>query len=200
MISVLNHLKAEVEFIRSLSHTLVSIYPSLSLSSSSCPPICMLLSNGKRCIHTKATSNTQLILVQAQNVISKSCCYTEFAFEVVTNEENHLAEIIIIPESKMGSGIHCCPATLTATETHTAIKSQTNTFCEFSPWGIIIVLGMIYFHNYHEMKWQWPICDLNYVIKVIRHAFCKTDLWLTSRELVLYCSLFLHLSRSLSKI
>jgi len=63
----------------------------------------MLLSNGKRYIHTKATSNTQLILVQAQNVISKSCCYSEFAFEVVTNEEN-LAEIIIIPISPRWKG------------------------------------------------------------------------------------------------
>ncbi len=80
----------------------------------------MLLSNGKRYIHTKATSNTQLILEQAQNVISKSCCYTEFAFEV-ENEENHLGGIIIIPKSKTegkdrirDSPLPCIP---TATET-----------------------------------------------------------------------------------
>ncbi len=79
----------------------------------------MLLSNGKRYIHTKATSNTQLILEQAQNVISKSCCY-EFAFEA-ENEENHLGGIIIIPKSKTegkdrirDSPLPCIP---TATET-----------------------------------------------------------------------------------
>lgn len=116
----------------------------------------MLLSNGKRCIHTKATSNTQLILVQAQNVISKSCCYTEFAFEVVTNEENHLAEIIIISESKMGLGIHCYPVTLTATETRTASQKAKQTHLVNSALEllslVLCVFAMIYFHNYHEMK------------------------------------------------
>lgn len=99
----------------------------------------MLLSNGKRYIHTKATSNTQLILEQAQTLIFKSCCYTEFAFEVVMNEENHLGGIIIIPRSKTEGKeeiqIYCC---LCYQDNHTAIK-KPNKYIYLIPRAIIIL-------------------------------------------------------------